>query len=966
MNEDKVLKEMNRLCRKLTSFSHIMGDEEAARIIAAAPFETIANIEEMIGDTESFEALKSDAEDRLRAKEAKKAQMKITKWAQRAANRSQYVPTTVFVGKTTVDGRLRIQSDVKVRCGGLLEAMVEDIHGKQTSPVGVYYYTIKDAESTDGLVGLETEGDYFKREQYEKQMKALPEVFRSENLILSKGRLLWNRSSPGWDYLMRAFNKQIELGAYGHSLMTPLVPYGFVRDCRVIFRILKNPEGVHIGTDGSGIYHPNAPELAQVIAEYGPVPMQIRYLHPEGYFAKGMMFPSEDAVDSEGNPAVVFDLAQVKGNMKPWAKDLIAKDEEATVTGGYLGVFRYWLRPGLMNSCFEVLENIQVNSETKSIVMTLVENAIKRLISQGPAGMIRQVARQDETIKAMVQIITATNQATGGNISPLSIPRIREAVNETLRKSLYRIAQGGGMKFRNFVVRMDNTLQEGTCVIPGIAYGTEIAAVRMPLVLAQGLRTLKVVKPRHYQAWEGKPVEATIVMNPRDVVTMMQGDDDGDTVGISADHNVVELFKHRIDSNVYLIEPEGIKNEEVIGTVDSLESLARDQMGAVGLCCFLRSQLLAVGDVAGANAMSISMQENVDAAKNKIHYSNFAKAANLSNWIKSPRGEYRFNIRLDTERFEIGEFPIQSAFKWVEQRLIKAGCSYTDKNGTLKGGNPLGWRHKNKKIEPETWQSTKTNSHYHGGNMVHISYDWARTIFISEAGSFFGDEPEIDSRDLLRKALNAHGITIKKESWTELETKMLVSKSGLREYLRDVHNMMLLKDDDDDQVIGVMNNGINRAQETFETKLEKLSLEDMVGIWESAHDEGKPLNAFRVTCWKGSPVLKAMGIEETERCEFLNSKRLDFLISKAMESEVPHQKISELMGGVKLHQVENTDEEKNPVFIWNCPDCMDKVQNELVRQIRRQKTSKLISWGPEMVDRVNKVLKAKYYENLGE
>lgn len=90
---------------------------------------------------------------------------------------------------------------------------------------------------------------------------------------------------------------------------------------------------------------------------------------------------------------------------------------------------------------------------------------------------------------------------------------------------------------------MDDRIPEGYCVVSGLEPELEVSAFRFPIILAQGLLSLKTMAPLPDHLINGELPHNQIIMNPVDVLASA-GDDDGDTFGVTTDPNLIELFKH--------------------------------------------------------------------------------------------------------------------------------------------------------------------------------------------------------------------------------------------------------------------------------------------------------------------------------------------------------------------------------------------------------------------------------------
>lgn len=932
MTEEKVIKCLNKLKHKTGKVGHVLTDQEMERLESLLPIENLETLVKGFSeDDDVADALIAWAEDEVLAQDNAKALAKVELWCKKTANRSVYLPTSelrAYDYKEKGLTRPRIQYKNTVRCAGLLEQVVTNLHGHQDAPVGIYLQ-----DKTE--LGLPDQ---------------VWEIMSAHKLRSSKGRLLWNQNSVAWQYLLRTFPVAVDLTAYGHSLMTPLVPHGYVPNCPVTFAVMKNNNGQKVGTDGSGIYHPEAPQMAELVAEYGPVAMQFRYMHPTGYFAKGMIFPSEVAVDENGAPTVMLDWLQIKGQFKKKAKENYDADSTKTVTGGHLGVFRYRLRATGLNSGFEMLENIQVNETTKAIVVKRTKKAVAKLIERGPEQLIRRVAAKDPNVKHMLRIVRVLAE-TGYNLSPLQVERIRSAVQDQLNKALRQIAWGGGIRFKAHDARLDSTIPRGRCIISGLPANVAVAAIRFPIVLSQGLVVLKTMKPRQHHMWAGSMAPGVVVMHPDDLVVKMQGDDDGDTIGISTDHEMVELFRHKVDNNIYHIETRTKRLEEQTDSEAGEMLMRHSQRGEVGLTTILRSQLLAVGDVAGANAMALGIQQCVDRTKNIVQYSDIIKAANLANWRVESDG-YHFDHLFAPEATPIGVFPTKAIQQWTSLRLIKAGCYFEmPETGKVMARNPLTWRPKDKRIDINNWLPTKQKG-WRGGNLVHVAHDAAWAEWTANSAEFKLDHELVDMEPLLYCALTAVGNETMPMQVSDEDYSRLYIMSGLANYNDDISQVQREDWAEEDRIPR-----INQLQQRLERGLAKMNLEELLTIWKMECRDGRVNNALRAVCWDHSPVLAALGLVENSKCNFLSPIKVQAQVKLAMADAKPHNKMTEmLMLGTK-HQLAVKDDDGNEIPIWKCPECLDQLQDALVQGMRARDTQNRREFMNNLTHQVNALLR---------
>jgi hypothetical protein len=927
--EEQVVRELNKLQKSMRRVAHLLIREDEDRLGQLLPLQNLDHLIKGFGqEPEVADELIAYATDNVRQRETSKTLSYVDSWALRAANRMVYVPTPILWAydfKGEGKPRVRFQHRNEVRCAGLIDRMTQFLHGDQPTPVGVYFQ-----DETDKQTAMS-----------EPVLKVLNDL----GIRSSKHQLLWNRQNVAWKYLVKCFPVAIDLLAYGHSLMTPLVPYGFVPNCPVTFRRLKDGSGRDLGVDGSGIYHPKAPALAELMSHYGPVAMQFRYMHPSGIFCKGMLFPSEQAIDEQGAPAVVFDWLQVKGSQKAKAKERYEQDVTKSIPGdGFLGIFRYRARAGKMASCFEVLENIKVTPRTKEILAKKTQKAVDRILKRGPHDLLRKAQAKDENIAHMLRIVRVLQEA-GEEIDPMQIDRIKQAAKAALGRELYQIAQGGGLRFRAHDARLDATIPVGKCVVSGYPSGVKVACIRFPTVLSQGLVTLETVQPSEHHMYEGETAPGVITMNPHDLVMRMQGDDDGDTIGVSSDPEVIELFNNLVDDRVYQIESSAKRLESPTESPDGARLMEVSQRGAVDRLTIMRASLLAVGDIAGANAISILIQEAVDRAKKIVQFSDWRLAHNIANWDLQD-GVYKFSKKLGEEIADIGVLPIEMVRAWVNNRLIKHGC-HREEKGKVVAANALTWKPQGgvKSIDVDDWKPTRQLGSFKGGNLVHWVHDVACRHWIENSGTFSMDAKTVDVEGLLYRALKSEGHTPYYMELPDSAYNALLEKSGLTKFKDELRKAISMSKEEDRIYT------INLLQTDLERRLSTLDIEEQLTIWHEACKAGDVNNAMRAICWDGSPVLVALGLQDAGKCKYMEPERLMKYVDIASKDPLPHRKLESLVLGPNKHQ------EATGVPLVKCEHCMDSLQNALVRHVRYVGSMERREYMSELVDNLNTAVK---------
>jgi hypothetical protein len=524
---------------------------------------------------------------------------------------------------------------------------------------------------------------------------------------------------------------------------------------------------------------------------------------------------------------------------------------------------------------------------------------------------------------------------------------------------------------------LDATLEPGTCVLPAIMNGKQrvykpgsvIGITRFPMVLPQGLRTLKVVEPsRHHmvKTEDGmRHVPNAIWLHPDDLEIGMQGDDDGDVVIVNSDPRVVEFYRERISllpgkkDAMYLIEP--VKGENQGNRLEELHSLspegraliAKDGRGPVGLSTFWSGAFLAIGKRIHGLAMAHLTQEWIDCAKRIPLWTDPRLAANPNNYEEVRPGIWKIKAGNTVEMDwadEDGMLNQEQVTKWVQKQL------------GAKLNEILSWRQPNgvKSIIADSWDMPDTPK----GNLVHYCaraafevYDsWARdqleegriiALWPNEADpSVLTTKRPVDDNlaTLVVDALAAVGLDMSGvvPLAQDYYVKSLREKSGLNEFAKSTLSVMKAGLDVEEKA-----RQMDALRAILAGHLSMLSIEEVATIWVtelSRRDENGNIPdravtaAFRAVCWEGSPVLVALELEASDRCDFAAENMNEIMswlqhrvdsgqngnlfhaLAETISDSVKHLKVT----GVELHK---------------CKDCTTLMEGKVVSEVRKTKGS---------------------------
>ncbi len=853
---------------------------------------------------------------------------KVKTTSGRISNRMLYTPHPIFNLYRTEEGLVRIHGDLSLRSGGLAELVSNDRWPNYPEPSAISFLNLLSDDDND---------DVFLKDSIWDNVNDLL-------MAVSKEKLGWNTNHPAYKLIAKCFPNAVNFSAYNHSLNAPILPKGFFPNIEVICKTLTDEHGEDLGFDGSGWYHPEHPRVADFVKQYGIVPMQIRFINTMGVFMKGMLFPSDTAVHNE-QPAILFDWDQIKGKWKPLAQARRKIGETKTITG-YLGVIQTWSRPTKLKAGFQVLENIEVCDRSSELIAKAVNKSVARLEKLGVDGLIDQAVKDDVDLKLMVDLMRKMKKQ-GLDVTPTQIPRVHAAVDDLLCRTKYHLATGAGVAFDQYVVQMDNTVPRGHCLIYGIRPGTKLVLFRFPMILSQGLVTLEVCEPtRPHQLANGKLGKYTIHLNPYDIVIQMQGDSDGDFVGISTDPDMVELFSHLIDDNIYHIESDHvIKLDIPVASKKGLGYMRWDQQGPIGLLTRWRTYLLACGDKAGAISMSMLGQQAIDKAKKIPKWFDYKMAANPGNWRVEEDG-WHFDHLLDADEIQDGDLDLPKVADWVRAR-VEETLGLEGQEFELP--QLAQWISKTKSLRDGEWKAVIPNSLC--SNMVHLCNDYALHRYNQVKDQFKLDAPIINMEDILPAMLGlmGHDIPFERMEWINYRNTIR-QDSGITQFGQQFATV-LDKQRNDEWASDLCALVIRQITKELHNSLQAIALKEdglstlMTIWWNEIHHEGHKMgnvnHAFRAIAWEGSPILEMCGIPMPETCGFMDKtyniggqqltrteKATRFLLKK----EHTHQELAEL-----IHtDAEHLKDIGTPLD--DCTHCVKQLTDSVIGAVRAKRS----------------------------
>lgn len=823
-------------------------------------------------------------------KELEKLQVRIDKEVAKTERRATYQDASELLVRATNAGTCSLRFETAMACAGLMAEILVYKGVAPDQPVVLNLLNrlpkVKDERGRDTSQQHqlpESEADNFNQCGYE----------------LYQLKTLWNSSIPElWDIMETCLPMAIDRGSYHRRLRAPLIPGGFMPEMRVRFGTC-HVNGRSMKADGSGWYDPDHPEFASLVAQYGKVAFQFTAVNPEtGHFAKGILYPMEGmncGARADKVTSIMLDHLQVKGVKKKEHKGLNALGSNDMVLDGmFIGIMKAKTSMGHVSGCFETLENISVVPEhyeggkdnpqysqdlirVKALVAQLTREFVDGVGEMGPGGLLGRATRDDPHLRRLAEFIAMGNQL-GAGINPLSIPLLASKLRESLSRRMWAPANGAGITGRYPMVIIDDTVKPGTCVINGYKSGTELACWRFPTILPQALLVLKVVGGKEHHRVDDKVVPNVIYMNPHDITTCQQGDDDGDEVGISTDPRVIELFKHKLDNRIYHIEPSSEKLPHLASEEQGRAYLRKDPMGPVGKITIMRAGLLACGRNEMALAFSVLVQEAIDSQKNLVRMTSPYKAAKLENWYCDRAGEYHIHYQCNgttrclcaerqgdecpnknkgflTDNWlsdRAGEFDMDVVQECYDNELMAAGCVRVVKgpNGpkTVPGW-PLGWRTQarveeyedgstrevriRKAVALDNWKSWREKQDGNFNNLVHLAHDVAMLRWRQWHESFKPSET-LPAKQVLYRVLSNVGSPLRplNITWQQYFND-LRKRSGLEAYggaMKKARAAQESNSSASDEQARLAR--IDQARADLELALSALTAQELLTIWE--------------------------------------------------------------------------------------------------------------------------------------
>ena len=891
-------------------------------------------------------------------------------------------------------GKPRLKVARAVGLPGLIKFVVEKLQDSFTRGIHVPVIHLRNEQDRDDRGQRAPIG-----------MKIIRAAYLAGMVILGGKHMYDRRLLP---LFARTFPKAVDGAAYIRGLGSPTIGNGTFEDLPVVMKDITSTnakgEVIHAGADGSGRIHPAHPVFERI---GGACPIQIRMWHPlHGVFIKGILVPDDRCVDDEGRPTIWVDWLQIKGKHKDLAKakcglktgafdpvtGVLVKPElleESLVGEGYfMGILQRWDRKGTIKWCFEILERVEDNNANRKRVVSFVSKALQELEDKGGLyGILADKSEDDQKLQLIIQFAEKLSERLGVFVDPLKVPFVWDFVQDELQRKLYHLRQGAGKRSLRYVAVLDNGVPPGHVVMRHLHdggewrfhHGSEVAVTRFPMILPQALKVLKVIDARkcgHLSHLLTKTEKGLVVapwvayFNEADLVDGMQGDDDGDTVLVDYDPEVVEMFKSRIalipgtESDTFLIEPGKVAeswksavqlcekiqdavdgsfkvgNGDFIVSPEALKILGTDGRGPVGQLTYYCSLFLALNMRMHALACAVLIQEAIDAAKHIILNSDPAKLADVRNWVKDAEGRWEpIGCKAEVDgpwNDSNGHLNMEKFASWVSH------CT-----GKTKMSDVLTWRPVSgeKKIRDGEVMRPSVR----GSNLVHFCAATMDTLWAAWKKDNIKESPTVELADLLPQAL---GMSVKSANPESRSYKDLMTKSGLPKFganVRSIRNEGLEPEE--------RNAKIEAEQDLLVQTLRGLSKVELLTIWVTEHTvakfkpEGRKTNvnrAFRAVTFEGSPILNELGIEMTYPCQYLAGGGLDAFFEKLQEtvSQCEEQDILHAVVHWANHAEDHAELVGTPAD--ECDHCRDLLRSKVVNHIRTSREGK----GKEFTSRV--------------
>ena len=790
------------------------------------------------------------------------------------------------------------------------------------------------------------------------QGKLLASPMRSEQVL----------DHEGWDYILKhyisvggymlikdgselqktllsACPKVPDAAGYLSRFQAALIPEGWFPSVTVT---AKTPsiEGIALGSDGASWgWNINHPLWKEVKKAYQEVTLQFTALgktvDAEGrrFLAKGILVPFDG---SPGEAPVYIAPNAVKGAMKGLVKD----GDQYEV---FLGYMRADDEAKTQKLGYQWLENVPVTERSILIAQDAAKKAVRQLVKTSPISVAKKLGGDNPDIAVLA------NLAEFLGVSPLAIPNLRELVLAKLSEKLWDSFAGIGMQGQVYTLIMDSRLKPGECVYRG-EIGVESVVVRSPQVHWQGCRVIRNVAPlAGHSVFENKVIKNVIFLSLEDTAAL-NGDDDGDTVALFSQANVVELGKiaqAKIGNTAWSFEPSSSSVKEKFdgptggqAFEDARVKLHKASQGPVGLAANARSfwlgfsgnQLVTSGK-SYALAATVLEQTCVDDLKKMTKVSSVERLATLGEWQEhgnqklAPKPVNSSGLTSHeavAELLEIQSEELSKAQKFFKSRKVNpiAWKLQTTKDGKKLSG----------KVAPDNFLSLKAKD---GGwstrlkcrhSLLHWAHDAAQEEWTKSPGEWDLDVKIISASESLTMILP--DMTPDKPS-QRLLNEMFEMVADKNRRLARYYTEMASWDGDDDGGKGAI-----EAVKKFKNWGRKLTAEETMSLayWASEHQGACEQDCFMLLGLSGSEFALRLEIDPSE-CKVLTAATATLVTEAFVEaigchpSELPTQAI-ELFDVAHPLSIEHAKQSIEGISLIDCPDCSMRLKQAIAEASR--------------------------------
>jgi hypothetical protein len=465
-------------------------------------------------------------------------------------------------------------------------------------------------------------------------------------------------------------------------------------------------------------------------------------------------------------------------------------------------------------------------------------------------------------------------------------------------------------------------------------------------------------------------------MHPSDITGRMQGDSDGDIVGITNNPDAIQLMSHLMwDGKIRAVEPAGVKDETLLDSQDGLSYLNSDPRGNVGGMCLHQARLFAVGDIDGAIACAYPYQEAVDQAKRVVNHVDVWAAGNPDAWRQRTDGTWAVEKKigvLERRKFE------SRTKGFVMARLGEFG--YAEKNGEGRWSmtkDPLTWRFKEKRVQPSELEAFAS---FHDGGISLVEYSFLSVAkrWVSAKSVFALDEERIVDLSAIAGAIHqmtAGEFEPARADW-QVYRDGIRRACGLRDAvgeMRELYESLKARPQNEEDELDEEKSTeksmdfeaqMSAIMQRLRGKLSMMDAQQLEFAWfmevtystkqgDDKEGYGSLNNAFRAVAWAGSPIMESLGLQEQESCDFLSQEEVTSLTDIFVASDRPSEALAKYTLSATGHQ-QHVGDQGEMVAFHECEACMDRLTGAFVTKMRAQRKSVESRFWAKFIGKANK------------